>query len=601
MHLHSLFHQALRYGLLTSFLLSSSVTATRLIEANSLDIPDSTNFSAASFGAQLYPDNQTIAFALSGVTTIEGYVTADVEIVIYGYHVQTDPVNPCSIDGIGFCPMHAGDLQLDTTFEVPNSTFGHIPGIGFEIPDLDASIQITVRSRDTGARITFIEAVISNGKTVYQAGVGWTTAVIAGLALLLSVFVSIRSTPAAAAELAGYTLSLFSFMQAQAMIGMLAVPLPPIVRSWTQNFQWCMGVVHAAFLQRICTWYQRSTGGTAATLLSELSTSMVHLSKRGLARRAESQSSTDYFIRGLERVAFRASINDTNLFLTSMILFGFVVFVVAVLLLLWKVTLIVLERRGKRAFSTTARAEWTLVAKGIFYRLYLLAFAPISVFCLWELTKRDSPAEIVVAVLTFLSVVGALAWAALQIFLTKQPHILFSDKTCLHKYGFLYLQYNPATALYFPAIVLVQTLLKTLFVSFAQSSPNTQAVAFLILETSMLLTVSILRPWRDRRSKGFNITIAALNFANALFVLFFSGVFGQPTIVSSVMGIVLFIACAALTLILLLLVIWIAVRVLLRRESDGPYVPMRDSLGNLGSRELDVLAGEREVKSGFWR
>src|SRR5947208_3673655 len=37
------------------------------------------------------------------------------------------------------------------------------------------------------------------------------------------------------------------------MAGMSAVDMPPIVRAWTQNFQWSMGIVYVDAFQRFAT------------------------------------------------------------------------------------------------------------------------------------------------------------------------------------------------------------------------------------------------------------------------------------------------------------------------------------------------------------
>ncbi|KAK5239848.1 putative flavin carrier protein 3, partial [Cryomyces antarcticus] len=144
--------------------------------------------------------------------------------------------------------------------------------IAYSVPDLDGKVQIYINDTDTGKAVACVEAELSNGKTVDQKGVGWATAVIAGLALLASAITSGLGHSNTAAHVAANALSLFGYFQSQAIIGMAAVPVPPIVASWTQNFQWSMGIIRIGFLQDICTWYQRATGGTPSSVLSNLRT-----------------------------------------------------------------------------------------------------------------------------------------------------------------------------------------------------------------------------------------------------------------------------------------------------------------------------------------
>merc|ERR1712225_182947 len=189
-----------------------------------------------------------------------------------------------------------------------------------------------------------VEANLSNGQSVDQKGVSWATAVIAGMALVASAVTSGLGHSNTAAHVASNALSLFGYFQAQAIVGLTAVPLPPIVQSWTQNFQWTMGIIRVGFMQTIATWYQKSTGGTPGTLLNSLTTTSVQVLKKrststelnkrsvdetikllthahNLSKRATETSSGTYVVKGIKRVAFRAGIEATNLFLTGFAFF----------------------------------------------------------------------------------------------------------------------------------------------------------------------------------------------------------------------------------------------------------------------------------------
>lgn len=482
-------------------------------------------------------------------------------------------------------------------------TSAHMYGVGiaYTVPDLDATVRIYVNSSATGQSITCVEARLSNDKTVYQAGVGWTTALISGLGLAASAFTSTQGHSNAAAHLAGNTLALFSFVQAQAMFGMLAVHMPPIVQSWTQNFQWSMGVIRVGAVQKIGTWYQRSTGGTPSTLLMELSTTSVNVLRK---RKRAVTASQNVIVRGIKRVGLKAAIEDTNLFLTSIIIFTFFAMVIMIIVLLMKVACAVLAKRGRTGPAWGHfLAEWDVVARGVLYRLVFIGFAPLSIFCLWEFTQHDSSAEIVVAAFILASIIGALVWAAVKIILLMRKstamhrnpaYVLYSDATCLNRWGFLYVQYR-ATAASFVLVMIGYLFVKALFISLGQSVPIVQTVALLVIEGLMLIGVSIVRPWMDKRTNTYNIAIAAVNFLNAFFLLFFSGVFDQPGIVSGVMGVCFFVINAALTLLLMLLVIYASVVAVISKSPDTHYKPMQDDRGSfiqskvrLGS-ELDEL------------
>jgi hypothetical protein len=178
---------------------------------------------------------------------------------------------------------------------------------------------------------------------------------------------------------------------------MTSVTMPPIVQSWTQNFAWSMGIIRVGFLQSIATWYQRATGGTPTTYLSTLSTFSVQVQKRALKRSLEYLSSVAMagsrafhylnkrqesgqnssepgevkVVRGIDRVGFRARIEQTNIFMTGLIFFVFILLMVAVLVALAKVVLDASAKAGwmKSDKFLEFRNGWKVVIKGILFRL----------------------------------------------------------------------------------------------------------------------------------------------------------------------------------------------------------------------------------------
>ena len=341
---------------------------------------------------------------------------------------------------------------------------------------------------------------------------------------------------------------------------MTAVPLPPVVAAWTQNFQWTLGIIRVGFLQSVCTWYQRSTGGKPTTLLSNLNTASVHVEKRALeithrlisrgytewAKRSNDDSSITstskaskiVAVQGIKRVGFRAKIEPTNIFMTGLIFFMVFVVLTAVCVALFKAFCEAAVKAGwfKGDKFEDFRTGWKIVLKGILFRIVLIGYPQICILCLWELTQRDSAAEVVLALFFFISMSATLVWASLKVFriakrsvqMHKNPaYILYSDPASLNKWGFLYVQFR-ATAYYFVMPMLVYILVKAIFIAFSQGSGTAQAIALVIIEAFFLIGVSILRPWMDKKTNAFNISIAAINFLNVIFLLVFTAVFNQP-------------------------------------------------------------------------
>lgn len=612
---------------------SPLASALRLLQSTSLiQCMDNSSFSASLFQVTFTPDNKTLAININGVSSISGNVTAEVVVFAYGFQAVKQKLIPCDLNLDGLCPMQTGPIPIETTITVSDSVVKAIPSIAYNVPDLDGQVFVYINSTDTGERIACLEASLTNSQTVHQKAVEWVVAVIAGLGLVASAITSGLGHSNTAAHVAANALSLFGFFQAQAMIGDTAVPMPPIVESWTQNFQWSMGIIQVDFLQTIATWYQRATGGTASQLLSSLSTTSVVVQKRSLdigqdlyrrglhylGKRA-TDSGTTVTISGLERVGFKGDIEATNIFLTGLI--WFVVFVALVMIGVsaFKGICELLIKYNKMPSDKFQdfRNGWKIVMRGILFRLTLIGWAQMCVLCLWELTRRDSAAEVILAVIMFLSMATVLGWAAFKVItlakrsiaMHKNPaYILYSDPACLNKWGFLYVQYR-ATAYYFVIPVLGYLLLKGIFIAFGQKAQVVQAVAFLIIEAAFLVAVSVIRPWMDKRTNIFNISIAACNFLNAVFLLVFSNVFNQPGMVTGVMGIVFFAYNAVFALILLILVLIASIYAIVSKNPDMRYQPMRDDRGSFIksntalNTELDALANtarggsEMELKS----
>lgn len=389
---------------------------------------------------------------------------------------------------------------------------------------------------------------------------------IAGLGLVASAITSGLGHSNTAAHVAANAMSLFGYFQAQAFIGMCAVPLPPIVAAWTQNFQWTMGIIRVGFLQKMATWYQRATGGTPSTYLSQLSTISIEVQKKmrrgidavpitkralehsarmlgavhAIAKRATDSNASDnrVVLHGIKRVGFKAHIETTNIFFTGYCFFIIFVILVVLGVIAFKFICEGLVKAGKMKSDqfTDFRNGWQTVLKGILFRVILIGFPQMMVLCFWELTQRDSAGEVVLAIFTLVTMICILAWASSKVVriaqrsitMHKNPaYILYSDPVALNKWGFLYVQFK-AAMYYFIIPILVYILIKAMFVGFAQSSGTVQAIALVLIEAALLIGVSVMRPYMDKKTNGFNIAIAAVNFLSAVFLLVFTEVFHQP-------------------------------------------------------------------------
>lgn len=602
---------------------SPLATAERMLLSNSLNsCQEDSAFTASHFNVVYTPNNNSATVKMHVTSTIEGDVMFDVAISAYGYTFFRKPVDPCDMKLDGLCPMVPGKSNQQFNLPIDPESAKQIPAIAFTIPDLDANVRIFVNKTSSdkktiGSSVSCLEASISNGKTVNLTGVKWATAVIAALALLSSAVFNGLGHFNAAAHVAANSLSLFSFFQAQAIIGLTSVPLPPIVQAWTLNFQWSMGIIRSKVVLGICTWYQRATGGTPSRIFSALSTVSVHVTKRSLDA-ADKQlvkrgdithgETGAYTVYGIQRVAFQSKIKSTDLFMTGLIFF-YLLFVITGLAVASVKGILELCRRKKwTSRFIDFRNGWRTIIKGIFYRLALLTYPQMSILCLWEFTQADSAAEVVIAVVIFFGLTSVLFWGASRLILIARrsvtlhqnpAYILFADPKVLNKWGFLYIQFR-ASAYYFIFPTLGYILVKSMLVALGQhcSRGIAQAVGIFLLETGALIAASIMRPWMDKSTNSFNIAICAVNFLNAICLLVFTNVLGAPGLVVGVFSIIFFILNASFSLVLLILLLVTTTLTFFQKNPDARYQIMGDDRASFvkstpqvnATMELEALA-----------
>jgi uncharacterized membrane protein len=539
------------------------------------------------------------------------------------------------------CPMRAGPVSLPPAAINASAFVSNIPGVAFTIPDIDGLARITIDLADSMTPVACLEAELSNGQTVHQNAVSWVTAVIAGSGLAASAITSGLGHSNTAAHVAANALSLFGYFQSQAMCAMVAVKLPPVVRSWTQNFVWSMGVIRIGFMQNVLHWYIQATGGSPDLLFQNLDRVNVQIMKRGLELKSRASDlisgATSYLakrnsdqgtynqgefidVSGISRLAFLARIERTNLFMTGLGFFVSFVVLVVIIVVGFKFGLELCVRKlriAKGSKFAEFRKGWKIVLKGILYRIVLIGFPQLSILCLWELTVRDSPAAIVLGLIFFFVSLALLSWASYKVIRLAQHSInmhkspvviLYSDPASLNRWGFLYVQFK-ASCYYWIIPMLAYILIKSIFIAFAQSKGSVQSIALVLVEGVYLVAVSYFRPWMDRKVNVFNISICVINFINAIFLMIFSGIFKEPGLVRGVLGVVFFVMNAIFAFVLLILVLVATVYALVSKNPDTRYQPMRDDRASfiqsnpqmVGSTELDALGATArgEHKSGY--
>lgn len=594
----------------------SFVKAENIIEASALfTCMDNSLVSANYFKVSFSPNNRTVTYDVSIASDVQGYVQAEVEVYAYGIKIITENIDPCKVNIGSFCPLVPGALDIQSSSQIKASIINDIPGVAYTVPDIDVTVIFRIKDANS-TLVACIEADLTNRKTVEHTAVKWVTAVVSGIGLVTSAIVATLGSSLSSAQVAANAVSLFTYFQSVVIITMCAVDrVPPIASAWAQNLAWSVGIIRINFMQKIFRWYVQATGGTPDTYILQPTISvlvqkrnvmvgamqkithhsrdLLHtLSRRLLARDITGYSSSPHssdtllVMRGIDRVAYQADIENTSVVLTAFTFFVLICLAIGLcFVLFYAVIMLLLKTRvisGDRLVYF--RANWRVMLKGTILRILFIACPSLFIFSMWEFLRHDSAAVIVLAVFFFALSLGILGWSIYKVFLigrqsTKDhgtpAYLLFSDTRVLNRYGFLYVPFK-ASAYSFLIPALAYMFVKACFVAFAQNSGKIQAVALFILELAYFITICYYRPYMDRKTNAINIAIGAVMLVNAMFFLFFSEIFHQPRAVSSIMGVVFFVLNAAFALILLLFTLVTCTMALLSKNPDSRYKPVRD-------------------------
>ncbi|KAJ5659320.1 TRP-domain-containing protein [Penicillium longicatenatum] len=596
----------LRVSSLWVLFLAELVSATEYITTAALqECQANSAISVSYFAAQLDRTGE-LNLAFVGDVSISGKITADIQLLVYGYMAVNETINLCSLGVDSLCPVSSGSLDIPQASVNISSILNDVPGIGYTVPDLDATIKIYVKNQTTGGNIACLSADLSNGHTVDQPAVSWVLAVIAGLGLCGSALSFIRGHLNTATHLSFYALALLDLMQSQAMIGLSSVKLPPIAQSWTQMFQWSIGILHIGFLQTLCTWYLRATGGTPSDIMTESkSVSVVtqkrslidentHISTNLLKRATTSISSTsttstgsEIYLKGIRRMAYRARIEPTNIFMTSYSMFIFFGCLTVLVVLAFKFICQALSKSNKLPdrlrFAATGLPT---TSRGILLRFITLVTPSAAVFCFWEFTRLDSAGELVLAITWWAGITICLGWtAATAMFHVHKcrksgmdaTYVLYSGRDKLsRKLSFLHVHYT-ANTFYFFAIAHLYTQVKGIVTAVTQSVPKTQAVILLVIDCIMVALVIWLRPYMDKSMNRFGIATAIFGFLNSICLLFFSEIFTGPAMMNSVIGVLFCIYNAVYMLVLVIFLIMSFVYALVLKDPERRFQRVRDN------------------------
>lgn len=607
------------------------VVADRVLTATSLvSCMEDSDITPEYFDVTFNADTAAISYDIEIVSALSEYVYASVSVYAFGLNVIHENINFCSISWKQFCPMTPGTLEIDSVEYISDSYVNMIPGAAFTFPDLDAQVRL-ILTDSNGTTVGCLQASFSNGKTVSHMGAKWATAVVAGLGLLISGFLSLYGNSASASRMSAMSISLFTYFQSVVIISMLHVEkVPPICGAWSENLAWSMGLIRVGFMQKIIRWYVQATGGTPTQYLTSTETSVLvqrsweYTKRRVWATTDNIKSSiadslsmlvpqtlkTAYqtgvslyardsvdlvdmnnvqgskwlvILRGIDRVGYKANIEPTAVVSTGITFFVLCLYVLLVIWFLFRLIAVKSKSTiGKRTLDVGY--SWAATFRGVLGRYIYIGFPQLVILSLWEFMKLDSPAVIVCAALFLILSLATMGWSCYKVIRygkeSVQLHrnaaaILYGNEEVLKKYGYMYSMLD-AQYYYLCALMLGHILVKGIFVALAAGSGRAQSLCIFLLDIAYTIYMGVKKPYLDKPTNIMSICINSVMTVNSFFFVFYSGLFGTPPAVASIMGLVFFVLNAAFSLMLLLYVIFFACVVIFSKNPDAKFSPAKD-------------------------
>lgn len=591
---------------LFTILLSGLITtaeARRKLSATSLvTCMDNSQISPSYFNVTFNPDDRSLKYSLDLTTDISAYVIGHIQVYAYGFLIIEKDVDMCSLGWKQFCPIYPGTMQVESIQYISSEYTNQIPGIAYQVPDIDAVVKVIVKDRDSGEQLSCIQSSFSNGKTISQTGVKWATACIAGLGLLVAAMLSTFGNSNAASHISANSMSLFLYFQSVVVVSMQAVErVPPIASSWSENLAWSMGLIRIQFMQDIFRWYVQLTGGTPTTyFISSTKQILVQRHKRslgyisGLAKRTLDYSLRSnqnlIVLRGIKRIGYNSHIEPTSIVATGYTWFALIGYLMVVLLVLIKSIVILLTRFKKinpRSFNVF-RGHFHNVIKGSVLRYVAIGSTQLVIFSLWEFTQVDSPALVVLAVLFIILLLGVLVWSYINVLkigresakkFNNPAALLFGDNKILDRYGFCYTMFH-ADKYWFGVVLTSYNVFKGIFIAFCQGNNGiggkVSVIPIFVADLAYTTFLIYTGPYLNKPTNIVSYLIAIVNCINSFLFMFFSDLFGQPAAVGSIMGWVFFILNAAFSLVLLILVLVFIGLSLTSKNPDARFAPVKD-------------------------
>ncbi|KAF6763203.1 hypothetical protein DFP72DRAFT_956637 [Ephemerocybe angulata] len=538
------------------------------------------------FEVAYFPQNSSVAFNVSAASVQPNVsVTANLFVNVYGMKPLNLTLDLCNILGGALCPLPMYNFTGADSLSLPDSLGinGRIPSIAFSIPDLEGFAQLTLTEVGTGNIKACVQATLANGWSAHQEAVEWTTGGLAIFAFLAALLVSFLSKDAQNVTPFRFV-DLISLFQAIASSALLSLNYPSVYRAFALNFAWALGLFPTredGAIQSSINKMRHRTGGRLADAaqgsavqfvnrklspyndnllaiggLASISTTNSDLLTRqlepaqqmvpNLARRfvnlvqregtvtgevkTVTNSSANVLQAGLPIYVNSLHVATGNAFMT-VFLVALMMFAIGLAILALGYGVYVLVRRRRR--TTKEGFIYLAFSRSWILRLSLIALFPLLIFIFNQWTLKDSWASILLSVLTLVALtllIGYPSFTTLRLARTRSPFELYTPAhPHLQAAGPLYAQYRVPRYYFYFCAPLVGTVLRAVFIAFAQSNDTAQIALMVALEVCLVAVHLVLRPHPSRGGDVFSTFVAVVRMLVAgLSIAFLQGLDVKP-------------------------------------------------------------------------
>lgn len=560
-----------------------------------------------------------VVFDVAGTNAIEQKVSASVSVTAYGHEIYSKEFDPCGTDihVDQLCPVPKGTFKASGSMEVPSQYASQIPGIAFEIPDLDGQAKLVLKSKGAQNNVACIESQLTNGHSTNVGAVKYASAGIAAGALALSGISAIGSVGTVGSPSASPGFGdVMGWFHSMATNGMLSVAYPQVYRSFSSNFMWSTGMIPWPGLLKSIDKFREATGGNVTTesyeflkksSITQSSSSSTNTTKRSweytiqfgemVARSIEtsadssvsnssssSDSSVSSKVNELKQVAQELMIPSADVFMTVLLIFAIVIAVVVVGILLMKVVLELWALYGNFPDKLTdfRKDYWGMMTRTI-TNMILVLYSIWVLYCVYQLRKGDSWGAKLLAALTLSLFTAILLFFAVRIVYKARKYkmiegdtsSLYEDKETWKKYSLFYDNYKKDFWWIFIPVI-AYALVKGCIIAGGDGHGMFQTAGQLACEILMLGLLVWSRPYATKASLGINLAVQVVRVLSIACVLVFVEELGLSQTTKTVTGVVLIVVQSTLTAVLAIL---IAVNAIISCCRENPHAKRRREAG----------------------